>query len=279
MITEIEKAPSNSLILIEEIENGLHPVATRRMVEYLIDVASRKSIQTVFTTHSDYALEPLPGEAIWACINGRLRQGKLNVEALRAVSGRVEKKAAVFVEDEFAKAWVDAILREMLGERYDQVEVHAVAGDGNAVTTHLAHRRNPAITSKSLCVIDGDSGQQEADPDGILRLPGRVPELAVFEDVYRGLDENIAVLTVSCQRAPEAQDRVRASIEEVMRTNRDPHVIYSQLGMQVGFVPEAIIRGAFLSLWVRSNPKFCTRLAGEVDSLIEEPNQELEPIV
>ena len=49
MITRIEQAPPNSLILIEEIENGLHPVATRRMVEYLIDVANRRAIQTVFT--------------------------------------------------------------------------------------------------------------------------------------------------------------------------------------------------------------------------------------
>lgn len=277
MITEIEKAPANSLILIEEIENGLHPVATRRMVEYLIDVASRKSIQTVFTTHSDYALDPLPSEAIWACINGKLRQGKLNVEALRAVSGRVDKKVAVFVEDEFAKAWVDAILRETLRERYDQVEVHAVAGDGNAVSTHLAHRRNPAITSQSLCVIDGDSQQQDAEQNGILRLPGRVPELAVFEGVLRELDENIAILTVSCQRAPEAQEQVRAAIQEVMLTNRDPHLIYNQLGIKIGFVPEAIVRGAFLSLWVRNNPEFRDRLAREVVSLIEEPNQQLEP--
>lgn len=115
MITKIEQAPQNSLILIEEIENGLHPVATRRMVEYLIDVAERKSIQSVFTTHSDYALAPLPNEAIWASIAGTLRQGKLSVEALRAVAGRVDKKLTVFVEDEFAKAWVDTILREKLG--------------------------------------------------------------------------------------------------------------------------------------------------------------------
>jgi predicted ATP-dependent endonuclease of OLD family len=35
MVDSIERAPENSLILIEEIENGLHPIATRKMVEYL----------------------------------------------------------------------------------------------------------------------------------------------------------------------------------------------------------------------------------------------------
>lgn len=268
MVTKIENAPTNSLILIEEIENGLHPVATQRMVEYLIDVASRKSIQAIFTTHSDFALSPLPNEAIWACIDGKLRQGRLSIEALRAVSGRVDKKVAVFVEDEFAKNWVDAILREKLGANFDQVEIHAVHGDGNAVKTHLSHSENPAIATRSLCVLDGDSSQDSDEVRGILRLPGSVPELAVFDDIRATLETNIAILTVSCQRAPEAQEAVRAAVEEVGLTNRDPHLIFNQIGIRIGFVPEAIIRGAFISLWIRSNSEFCDQLADSVSAQI-----------
>lgn len=269
MISRIEGAPDNSLVLIEEIENGLHPVATRRMVEYLIDVAERKSIQAIFTTHSDYALHPLPNEAIWACIDGRLRQGKLSVEALRAVSGRVDKKLAVFVEDEFAKHWVDAILRETLGPDYDQVEVHAVHGDGNAVATHRGHMANPAITFKSLCVIDGDSRQRDDISAGVLRLPGQGPELEVFENLRARLSTEIAVLTVSCQRAPEAQETVLRVVEEVARTNRDPHLLFNQVGIRIGFVPEAIVRGAFLALWIRANQPFCEALAEQARQRIE----------
>lgn len=275
MITEIEQAPSNSLIIIEEIENGLHPIATRRMVEYLIDVAERKSLQTVFTTHSDYALSPLPNEAIWACIAGKLKQGKLSVEALRAVSGRVDRKLAIFVEDEFAKSWVMAILREKLGTEFEQVEVHAVAGDGTAVTTHRSHARNPSILFKSLCVIDGDSKQTgDEDPSsGIVRLPGEQPELSVFDAIMSNIEQDLVVLTVSCQRPPEAQAQVKAAMEEVVRTNRDPHLLYVQLGMKIGFVPETIVRGAFFALWVRNNPEFCDELAKKVHLLIHEHEQ------
>ena len=46
MISHIESLSDNSLILIEEIENGLHPLATIRLVEYLIDVAQRKKIKS-----------------------------------------------------------------------------------------------------------------------------------------------------------------------------------------------------------------------------------------
>lgn len=269
MVTKIEKASPNSLILIEEIENGLHPVATQRMVEYLIDVANRKSIQTIFTTHSDYALSPLPNEAIWASIDGKLRQGKLSVEALRAVAGRVDKKLAVFVEDVFAKVWVDTILRETLGSDYDQVEVHAVHGDGNAVATHRSHMSNPAVRFKSLCVIDGDSQQREDRDEGVIRLPGTQPELAVFECIRNRLDRDLAVLTVSCQRAPEAQDLVNQVLEEVASTNRDPHLLFNQVGIKIGFIPEATVRGAFLALWVRANPDFCADLANKARALIE----------
>lgn len=268
MISRIEQAPENSLILIEEIENGLHPIATQRMVEYLIDVAERKSIQTIFTTHSDHALAPLPHEAIWASIGGKLRQGKLSVEALRAVSGRVDKKLAVFVEDEFAKCWVDSIFRETMGADYDQIEVHAVHGDGNAVATHRSHMKNPAVIFKSLCIIDGDSQQKDDEDAGVIRLPGAQPELTVFEGVRERLGTDLAILTVSCQRAPEAQDLVQKVIEEISATNRDPHLLFNQIGIKIGFVPEAIVRGAFMALWIRANEAFCQKLAKKALELI-----------
>lgn len=269
MISRIEQASQNSLILIEEIENGLHPIATQRMVEYLVDVADRRAIQAIFTTHSDYALLPLPSEAIWASINGKLKQGKLSVESLRAVSGRIDKKLAIFLEDEFAKSWVDNILREKLGADYDQVEVHAVHGDGIAVSTHRAHMANPSVDSKSLCIIDGDSEQLDDDQNGVIRLPGGQPERAVFEAICGRLTEDIAILTVSCQRDPAAQELVRRTIEEVSRTNRDPHLLFNQIGIKIGFVPEVIVQGAFLSLWVRNNAEFCDGLARKVKALID----------
>lgn len=268
MVSKIEAAPNNSLVLIEEIENGLHPVATRRMVEYLIDVAERKSIQAIFTTHSDSALVPLPNEGIWACIDGKLRQGKLSVEALRAVSGRVDKKLAIFVEDQFAKYWVEAILRERVGAGFDQVEVHAVNGDGNAVKIHLGHLNNPAIKFRSLCIVDGDSEQRDDETKGILRLPGKMPEIEVFSSIVNDIENNIAVLTVSCQRAPEKQEEVRRAIAEVGSTNRDQHLIFTQIGVKIGFVPEAIVRGAFLSMWVRNNADFCDKLAQSVSGFL-----------
>ena len=35
ILSAIESLPENAFVLVEELENGLHPVATRRLVEYL----------------------------------------------------------------------------------------------------------------------------------------------------------------------------------------------------------------------------------------------------
>lgn len=75
MVIGIENISDQGLVLIEEIENGLHPLATARLVDYLIDVANRKNVQVIFTTHSEYAIAPLPAEAVWAAVDGTAIQG------------------------------------------------------------------------------------------------------------------------------------------------------------------------------------------------------------
>lgn len=253
IVTGIELLSDNSLVLIEEIENGLHPVAVKRMVEYLISVAERKKIQTIFTTHSDYALELLPSQAIWASIDGNLNQGKLSVSSLRAISGRLDQKLAIFVEDQFAQEWVESILRETLGERIGEIGVYALSGDGNAVKTHISHKNNPAILFKSICIIDGDSAQNDDPNLDIYRLPGDIPELTVLGGVIANIDTNLALLTISCQRPPEDQERVQKAIKSVLSTYRDSHLIFNKIGIEIGFVPEPIIKGAFISTWIREN--------------------------
>jgi len=268
IIADIETMADGSLILIDEVENGLHPIAVRRLVEYLIDVASRKKIQAVFTTHSDYALDPLPCEGIWACLDGRLQQGKLSVPALRAVSGRIERRLAIFVEDEFVRHWLLAIIRERVGDAVDEIGIYAVGGDGNATRTHTSHLANPSITFRSLCFIDGDSKQKESSAEGIFRMPGDVPETTIFNGVLQNLKNNIAMLTIACQRPIARQSEVEKAIQAVSQTNRDPHLLFVQVGQQLGFLPEAIVRGAFLAIWIQENESQVDAIAAPIISAV-----------
>ena len=281
IVTDIELLPESSLILIEEIENGLHPVATQRLVEYLISAAERRRIQAIFTTHSDDALSILPHEAVWSCLDGSTQQGKLNVGTLRAITGKIDTALAIFVEDAFARFVAESVIREFLADSYDQIEVHAVSGDGNAVRIHKNRLNDPSSKHRSLCLIDGDSQQRDNESLGIFRLPGNQPEFQVFTDVYSDLSQNIALLTVSLQLPPAKQDFVKQIISEVASTNRDPHLIFNQIGIKLGFIPEEIVKGAFVNLWIRDHQteleQFCNRIKEEISSHCGEQNAPAEP--
>ena len=274
MVSEIESMPENGIVLIEEIENGLHPVAVKRMVEYLIDVAERKSIQSIYTTHSEDALDPLPPEAIWASIDGKVRQGRISIEALRAITGRIDQEMAIFVEDQFAKELVEAIIRDDMPSAFDQIGVYAVAGDGHAHAIHVNHRKNPAVAPllKSLCILDGNSQKDEDLPNGIIKLPGQVPESEVFEFVRSNLASLSMKLAVGLHLSPEKETWVRDQVEDIGLLNRDPHVLFNQVGQRTGLIPENIVSSAFISLWLDGNREKAKRISNFIRAALTAPN-------
>jgi AAA domain, putative AbiEii toxin, Type IV TA system len=262
MVGAIEAAPSNALVLIEEIENGLHPVAVRRMVEYLIDVAARKSIQSAFTTHSEDALSPLPSEAIWSSIDGKVRQGHISIEALRAITGRIDERMAIFVEDDFAKEWTEGIIRNVMPERMDEIGVYAVSGDSQAHAIHLSHRQNPAVTRlKSVCILDGNSSKSEDLESGVMKLPGEVPEAEVFNFVRENIEVLSMKLAVALHLPAEKDGLVARTVEDISRSNRDPHLLFNQVGQKAGLIPANIVSSAFIGLWLAGNGEKSARVS------------------
>lgn len=56
----LQEIPEQSLLVIDEVENSLHPQAQRRFIRYLIKCARIKKIQIILSTHSPFVLEELP---------------------------------------------------------------------------------------------------------------------------------------------------------------------------------------------------------------------------
>ncbi|NIF70540.1 AAA family ATPase [Burkholderia sp. Cy-637] len=248
MVMQIEAMEQNSLVLIEEIENGLHPVATIRLVEYLIEAAERKSIQAIFTTHSNDALLPLPAEAIWASINGRVFQGKLDVGSLRAITGQIDARLAIFCEDDFSAAWIRAMLRNRKGIAVDATEVHPMAGDGAAVSINRYHNQSPAKRFPSVCILDGDSRQNENSDEHIYRLPGANPEAYVFDRCIEAISEHGRLVVRLNQPFADAENILRL-VQDVRIANRDAHLLFTQIAEKLGFMPVDVVREAFFATW------------------------------
>lgn len=277
IVSRIEEAPDDSLILIEEIENGLHPVATRRLVEYLIDVARRKACQVIFTTHSNDALAPLPNDAVWSSYRGRLTQGKLDVAALRTLTGQIDARLAIFTEDAFDEMFADVTLRaygQRLGVDRSSIKIHALGGASPARDHTRFHNANPTRSFPAVCLLDGDkrteegykpkqvtlnqTDQKQKVGDDIIYAPGDTdPEAVIFEQVFQNLDtvgNLVGKLTLAMQLDTPMQARVRASIEERSKTNRDRHLIYGQIGEDLDFLSESLVQRAFVTTWAYAFP-------------------------
>lgn len=254
MIAGIEAASDHSLILIEEIENGLHPVATRRMVEYLLDAAKRKSAQVIFTTHSNEALDPLPDRAIWATYAGEVLQGRLDVRALRTMTGQVDAALAVYVEDSFAEKMVATAFRAQ-GIRLDGIQIHAMGGEGNARAVNKQRNLDPASTFPSICVLDGDQAHHRSDDDAIYILPGSgAPDSYVFDWIHQNLNSNAARLTAALGVPLARQAEVVDTLNRRKNTNQDRHIIFAQIGEDLGMLPEEYVKQAFLNEWANTDP-------------------------
>ena len=274
IVSEIEQAPEQCLMLIEEIENGLHPVATRRLVEYLIEVAKRKSSQIIFTTHSNAALAPLPDIAVWSCYNGRLQQGKLDVEALRTLTGELSCELAVFTEDSFGALLAEVTLRTLTskGVRFSSIKIHALGG-ANLTYDHVKfHNTNPTSTFPAIALLDGDKRGEKnllptpisvSDSDNTAMStvfgPGNShPESAIFDDISENLTSNKNLLGKLTQRLgidSTHQSQVKESIERRKYTNRDPHLIFAQIGEDLDFLPEEVVARAFITMWCDAFPE------------------------
>lgn len=256
MVSEVEAASDNCLILIEEIENGLHPVATRRMVDYLIDVARRKSAQVIFTTHSNDALEALPPRAIWAAYGGEVMQGKLDINSLRTITGQVDAKLAVFVEDDFSVELTWTALRYYGGLMLDAINIHGMGGHGPAMKVNEQHNLDPTSSFPSVCLVDGDKQEFVDEAKSIYALPGDcAPEAYIFDQVMAKIETAVAKLTVAMLLPIEQQEKVKAVLKEKALTNQDRHVIYAQIGEALDFTSGSVVAGAFRTIWAQEYPE------------------------
>ena len=258
-IDRIESADNNSLILIEEVENGLHPVAVRLMVHYLQNAAMRKRLQVVFTTHSQDAVNELPPKSVWACISNKTWNGKLTIESLRAITGQVPDARAIFVEDEFAKEWVSNAVGRFLPDLQATTKVFAAGGYPNCVKVAQFHNENPMINAPAVALVDGDI----YDPETSGALPAHArfigegyPEAIIFDYIFDNRAELASVIRQRCLLSAYNEDRILQDIESVRNSGCDPHLVFQELSARLDYASALYIRAGMIDLFNERNPEF-----------------------
>jgi predicted ATPase len=163
LVTAIESAPEHSLILMEEPETALHPSAQYELGKYFVNVAIRRRLQILLTTHSEYVLLALPQKSRIYLKRENARIKAIPGIGVRQAVSMMDSLAVpsvyILVEDDVAEAIVKALLRLHDADFAKTARVLA-AGDRSRIRQMMevfSDQRMP------VCAVrDGDVGPEPA---------------------------------------------------------------------------------------------------------------------
>ncbi len=161
LISRISELPDFSIVLIEELELGLHPKAQTLLINSLFEIVFDKKLQLIFTTHSPFLFDAIPKEGR---ILLRKHSNKLEVIykpssslAFSELTGKTPKELTVYVEDKVAKLMLETLLDSATRKR---IYITDVGSKENLVRMIGSHYRNESL-GKAVAIADGDLKEKE----------------------------------------------------------------------------------------------------------------------
>lgn len=164
ILDSVEKASAYGLILIDEIDLLLHEDSLKKLIEKLKEKAAHKHLQIIFTAHNQsiLSIQGIEFRHIYQtqqgsnCLSGR------HPEALRKLTGILEKPINIFVEDLPSKAIIEQVCLDENCRKYVQVNTFGAAKNAFVLASGLfLQNGNDSELSNKLFVLDGDEYNTE----------------------------------------------------------------------------------------------------------------------
>lgn len=188
-----------ALVLIDEVEAGLHPLVQKLLMLQLQQLALRNNLQIIVTSHSQIILNSVPSDG--RIFLGRSDEGVTIQEPLRdivqnALYGQSEEFLNILCEDEVAEGVLQGILdaiRPDLGMRRDAIRIGRDTGAQQFPQYAKAFKEFGQLQN-FVFVLDGDQQdtltkqniyQETKESDiPVLFLPGQhAPEVWVWDQI------------------------------------------------------------------------------------------------
>ena len=149
------------LLVIDEIELGLHAEAQERLIKELKNICEKRHVQIICTTHSSTILECLPpkGRIFLDKIGDKIQvlPGISPAFAAGKLSGKRNAELDIYVEDEVAEDIVNSVLANNIKDR---VNVSPI-GSAAAIIRQLAARYKDQDVKEACAIFDGDQRTKE----------------------------------------------------------------------------------------------------------------------
>lgn len=187
MFKLFQNIPKHSLLIIDEVENSLHPQAQRRFVRYLLELSRKNRIQIILSTHSPFVLEELPPIARIMLLQSQSEKEILYEVstdfALSTIDDYSHPDMYVYLEDDESCMLFWSIIKNSdydYSELSKRISTKSV-GAGSLVNQLNILLENKCLPFKGLAIIDGDLSK---DYPSCMALPIEgAPEKQVFKDL------------------------------------------------------------------------------------------------
>lgn len=181
IIIDIVEAENNSLIMIEEVEIGLHPMIQRRLMEVIFSEANRGHKQFIITTHSSSVISSVKPES--RILLRKMPDDSISVLSNVSVNGALScmdsesyPLLSIYVEDDISKRLVEEAI-QLAAPSHPQLRkfVHiVVVGAADKTYNYFKTRKDTDASDKLkrgyACILDGDK-QNEQFRGGGLQFP------------------------------------------------------------------------------------------------------------
>lgn len=162
ILKTVYEANTYSLILIDEIDILLHVMALRKLINRLSEIAIQRNLQIIFTTHSIEMenmktlvdiryLEPLKEKT--------MVYNAITPDIIFELSGNIEKKLKVFVEDTLTEMIVNVVARDL--GIFRNISVIKMGAARNAFIVAASFVLQEINTDNIFILLDGDVYRNE----------------------------------------------------------------------------------------------------------------------
>ena len=152
-----------ALLVIDEIELGLHAEAQRKFIEQLKETCKETRTQIICTTHSKEIFDCLPDDARFfvESVNGKTKitEAISSEFAFSKMGNGASNELEILVEDEVAKSLLSSILPAVVRKRISI----KVIGSATAIARQLAAIYVKGEERNTLAIFDGDQRAKEID--------------------------------------------------------------------------------------------------------------------
>lgn len=169
LVDKILECKANSLVLIDELEMALHPSAQSHLFEFINEIAEKKNLTVIFSTHSVTLLKRAHRKKI--IFLQREETGNVSVVkecfptyALGSLTVGEEASPdfAIYVEDEVARSIVSQFVALVISEKYSKdssspsVKVCPIGGFSEVMKFLSNSNSLMSPSTKAFAILDKD---------------------------------------------------------------------------------------------------------------------------